>query len=82
MTTLPFAVGSTDTVVYGCNDMCMSVILPPVSTSIIPINCTDFDHATHSFIHAHTRKGTYTHPYTTVSVDPAAKGRVVISATN
>merc|ERR1712242_588570 len=26
MTTLPFAIGSTDTVVYGCKNVCMSLV--------------------------------------------------------
>ena len=38
MTTVPFAAGSTDTVVYGCKDVCMSPYVYEAICSAVKIS--------------------------------------------
>ena len=38
MTTVPFAAGSTDTVVYGCKDVCMSPCVYDAMCSVVKIS--------------------------------------------
>ena len=41
MTTVPFAAGSTDTVVYGCKDVCMSPCLYEAMCSVVKISTVE-----------------------------------------
>ena len=41
MTTLPFATGSTDTVVYGCKDVCMSPCVYEAMCSAVKISTVE-----------------------------------------
>ena len=41
MTTLPFAAGSTDTVVYGCKDVCMSPCVYEAMCSAVKISTVE-----------------------------------------